>query len=273
MGHQTAVELDQQIIGQPLGDIGRLKGLNFRGKPAPGLDAQPLVLVSPGLAEQGIKIGLGKGSAFLLLAPDELIHQLGPIAAITAEQLVRALAAQSDLKAPVGGGLAQHIGGKNGGVAGRIIHRRRDPGRQGVKVLGRHGDALGLDPVAGRVGERGAAFIDAAVQTFVFIPHRDGGHVLHEALHQDQKDGAVHPAGQEQADRNIGDQVGLHRIRHHRVKGGDGVAGRAGLLASGQGLDTAFLHNPGVFHHQGLAGKKPLDTRNNRLVAQGVFQL
>ena len=130
MGHQAAVQFDQQVVGQPVGKIHRL--VDLQGGAArrcfhlfDSCDSGPPVgALIPEHAQAVQHAALAHGAAAKQPGPH------GPaVASVTAKHLVAALAAEHHLEAVFMDRTGQFIGGQDGIVRRRVVGGGND-GRQ-----------------------------------------------------------------------------------------------------------------------------------------------
>src|SRR5512145_412611 len=158
--HQTAIELDQQVVRQPVGAIDRLRHLQARAAGEPFGDLGCLDAIAP-----AARMVAQHAEPFELPAPPHRATAQPPrpddaaIAAVAAEQLVSTLAAQYDLEAGLLCALRQHEGWYTRIVGRRIVHRRGDSRQQTPEIRGSHLDLIVLGAERLGYGASALAFI------------------------------------------------------------------------------------------------------------------
>ena len=120
--HQAAIDLEQKIVGQPVGAIERLRLLEPRA--ALGRDALLGVVhaLTPAARVAQDAKPVEQAAAAHLAAAEPARPERAAIASVPREQLIAALAAEHDLHVPRRL-LGKEIGRKNRVVRGRIVHR------------------------------------------------------------------------------------------------------------------------------------------------------
>ena len=273
MGHEAAVELGQQVVGQPVGAIDGLDHLQRAAAIAvlDGLGRGDAVAPADRLVAQ-------HAEAVEDTAPAERLAAAPPgpdraaIAAIAGEQLVATLAGQHHLQ------LArrrrrQLVGRQRRIVGHRVVEAGRHLGQQrpeiGLAELDL--DMLGAEPAGHGAGLLALIVGGAGVgEAHGVRPHR----MPVEPRHHGQQRGAVDAARQEHAVGHVGALVDGDAVLERRVETTLGVGLVAGLGAAvGQGGAAQALDDAALGDDQRLAGQHPLDAFEDGLAARGELEL
>ncbi len=129
MRHQTAVELDEKIVGQPIGAIGGLRDLQPRASGRAGGELGGGDAVAPAgeiAAQDAQPVEIAAAARHLAARPPRPHHR--PVAAIAGEELVAALAGEDDLEPALAGRTGELVGRQDCVVGSRIVDRRNDLG-------------------------------------------------------------------------------------------------------------------------------------------------
>ncbi len=221
MAHQAAVELDEEVIGEPLAAIDQLGALQ-RGEAAPRRHL-PFGCIEPRPPRPEPEAGKPVEDA---AAPRRALHPApGPeeaaVAAIAPEHLIAPLAAEHHLEPErLARPFAQKPGGKGGGIGGRIVEGGGDARRVAPEIGLRHAEAFASGADRACHGERRLALI-ARIRTVIADGerhHRGRG----KPVHQPEQGRGIDPAREEEAVRHVGtemkgDTFGEHLIEPGRI--------------------------------------------------------
>jgi hypothetical protein len=236
-------------------------------------------LGAPGGAERRVALGqqLGGGLERRLAGPGDPVHVArglhGEVADVAGEVLVAAVAVEGD-----GDELARlardEVGGQRRGVRVRLAVM---PGELGQHVrhlrLHRELDVLGLVALGDQAGEAGL------VEALLLEADGEGLHgAAGELRHQRDDDGGVHAAGEEGAQRHVGDHAQAHGLGQRVADEALGFldVARDGTLPDGQvpvALHLVLAGAPGQDVAGRELGRGLVDGARGRDVLQGEEQV
>ena len=134
MRHQAAIDLEQEIVGQPIGAIERLCLL----QPGAALGGDALLgilhALTPAARVAQDAEPIEQTATAHLAAAKPARPERAAIASVAGEQLVAALAAEHDLHVPRRL-LGEEIGRQHRVVGGRIVHRGGDRRQRGPEIV------------------------------------------------------------------------------------------------------------------------------------------